>query len=208
MKCYKLTDSDGRTKNNTQWGVGVTVSALGAGRHLCSDGFIHFYTHPLIAVFMNPIHANFTDPQLWEAESSGYEKHEKLKSGSKTLTTIRKISLPEVSMAQRVAFAILCSMEVCKNKKWLSWADAWLSGKDRSSDSADAFHCADASHSANAAAASYAYASVYAAIAACHSANAASSITACHSANAAVDVANNLPINFVSLAEKAMAYVD
>ena len=138
MKCYKLTDKNNQTRNGTQWGHNVSHSAEGKGENLCSDGWIHFYTNPLIALLLNPIHANFSSPKLWEAESSGEELHESLKSGCKTLTTIEEIPLPEISMTQKIAFGILCAKEVFKNKEWNLWADKWLSGEDRTKKSASA----------------------------------------------------------------------
>ena len=68
-KLYKLTDSCGRTRDGTRWGPGVSHSGTGKGE-LCGPGWIHAYEHPLVAVLMNPIHANFQNPRLWEAEES------------------------------------------------------------------------------------------------------------------------------------------
>ena len=101
---YKLTDNVGQTKDNTQWGNNVSHTAKGDGKVLCSDGFIHYYTHPLLAVLLNPIHAKFESPRLWEAEASGKILDEPLKSGCKTLTTIKEIPLPEISRVQRIVF--------------------------------------------------------------------------------------------------------
>ena len=151
MKCYKLTDKNGQTRNDTQWGPNVSHSAEGKGENLCSDGWIHFYTNPLIAILMNPIHANFAQARLWECESSGKELHESLKSGCKTLTTIREIPLPKISMTQRIAFGILCTKEVCKDERWNNWADKWLSGEDRTKKSAAAAAVAAAAAAASAA---------------------------------------------------------
>ena len=97
MKCYKLTDQNHKTRDNTQWGHGVTHTVLGNNTSLCSSSWLHFYTNPLIAVLVNPIHADIRNPVLWEAESSGEELHQKLKSGSKTLTTTRIIELPIIT---------------------------------------------------------------------------------------------------------------
>ena len=35
-----------------------------------------------------------------------------------------------------MAFAILCAKAACKNQEWLDWAGGWLSGAERSEDSA------------------------------------------------------------------------
>jgi hypothetical protein len=162
---------------------------------------------------MNPIHAQFESPRLWEAESSGEELHEQLKSGSKTLTTVRELPLPEVSKTQRIAFGILCAKEVCKHKAWNAWADKWLSGEDRTKESARAAasraayaasraasRAADAAHSAD-------YAAEYAAFAAAYAA-ANSASRAADVADAANSAAANsaAKINFVEIAEKAMNY--
>ena len=94
MKAYKLTDKNGISKGNTQWGPYITHTASGKNNNLCSDGWIHFYTDPVLAVLLNPIHANFSNPKLWECETSGEELHDPFKSGCKTLTTIKEIPLP------------------------------------------------------------------------------------------------------------------
>ena len=186
MKAYKLTDENGQTKNNTQWGPGVSHTANGkTDQPLCSDGWIHFYSNSLVAVFMNPIHANFQSPRLWEAETSGEELHEPLKSGCKTLTTIKEIPVPEVTLTQRIAFGILSVKEVYHDEKWNSWADKWLNGEDRTPKSAAA--------RANAAAAAAAAAAAYAARAAAAAADACAHTAPSH----------NL---IIKLAEEAMTY--
>jgi hypothetical protein len=206
MKCYKLTDENGQTQNKTQWGENVSNSASGeSGQPLCSNGWIHFYTNPFLAVLMNPVHANFKSPRLWEAESSGEELHELLKSGSKTLTTIKEIPLPEISLIQKVAFSILCGKEVYKDKDWTAWADKWLSGEDRTTESAEVANAAAYAAAHAAAHASY-YAAYYAYYAATHCANAAATHCA-NAADAAYYAADaNKNINFVKIVEKSMKY--
>ena len=127
---YKLTDSCGKTHNGTQWGPGISHSGTGEGE-LCGPGWIHAYEHPLVAVLMNPIHANFPNPRLWEAEGEIAIRDGQLKCGCKTLTTIREIPLPAITTEMRVRFAIMCAKEVCADLSWNAWADRWLSGEDR-----------------------------------------------------------------------------
>ena len=134
---YKLTDSDGKTLNGTQWGPGVSHSGTGDGG-LCGPGWIHAYEHPLVAVLMNPIHADFKNPRLWEAEGEIAIRDGQLKCGCKTLTTVREIPLPEITEEMRARFAILCAKEVCADLSWNAWADKWLSGEDRSVEAAKA----------------------------------------------------------------------
>jgi len=129
MKAYKLTDQEGKTRNDTQWGENITHEATGTGIELCSNGWIHFYTDPLIAVLMNPAHASFSNPILWECEVAGDVLHEPLKSGCKRLTTIKQIPLPTVTTNQKVAFGIMCAITVYKEKDYLEWALNWLSSE-------------------------------------------------------------------------------
>ena len=135
VKLYKLTDQDDRTYNNTQWGEGVKHVASGKGE-LCTDGWIHAYTDPLLAVLLNPIHANIQNAHLWEAEGEiGMDDHG-LKVGCASLTTIRRIDVPVVTTEQRVRFTILCARTLYTETTWTTWADAWLSGVDRSAEAA------------------------------------------------------------------------
>jgi hypothetical protein len=127
---YKLTDSCGKTRNGTQWGPGISHSGTGEGK-LCGPGWIHAYEHPLVAVLMNPIHANFKNPRLWEAEGEVGLRDGQLKCGCRTLTTVREIPLPAITTEMRVRFGILCAKEVCAYPAWIAWADKWLSGEDR-----------------------------------------------------------------------------
>jgi len=162
MKAYKLTNTKFQTRNNTQWGENITHTATGSGTELCSDGFIHFYMNPLVAAFVYPLHINWTNPILWECEASGETIHEALKSGCKTLTTIRQVEMVKPTATQLIAFGILCTKKVCHNEAWNLWADRWLSGEDRSKEAAriaaDAVkYIAHAAYDAAYYAATYAY---------------------------------------------------
>jgi hypothetical protein len=131
MKLYKLTDRNGRTHNNTQWGEGITHSGTGEGE-LCGSGWIHAYTDPALAVLLNSNHANFKSPRLWVAEGDVVKNDHGLKVGCRTLTTLYEIPLPDITAEQRVRFAILCARSVYhKNDDWTAWADAWLRGDNR-----------------------------------------------------------------------------
>lgn len=201
MKAYKLTDSENKTRGKMQWGENVTHTVTETSDKLCTDGWIHFYMDPLIAVLLNPAHVYFENPNLWECETSGEHLHEPLQSGCKTLTTIRQIPLPWVTTTQRIAFAILCAKKLCAydtylfcdDVKWNDWADKWLSGEDRSNSSAQAAMVAY-TMSASAGYAAEAAAAVNAALASVHVAWAAK--YAAHDSDA----------DFILIAKEAMTY--
>jgi hypothetical protein len=160
----KLTNKDGYTKNQTLWGENITHEATGSSNQaLCSDGWIHFYEHPLIAVFMNPVHARLNEPRLYSCLIEGeIKKDGQLKSGCKKLTTLSRLPLPVITSEQRIEIGIRCAMIVYKEQHWSLWAQKWLSGEDRTEKSAAAA-CAviDAAYDAvHAAANATAYAAI------------------------------------------------
>lgn len=134
MKLYKLTTADGRTRlgeqNECQWGENITHRGTGKGG-LCGPGFIHAYTDPLLAVMFNPIHADYSNPQLWECEGDVALSDRGTKVGCVSLTTVRRIQLPQVTTEQRVRFGILCALQVYTKPEFVDWAHAWLDGNDR-----------------------------------------------------------------------------
>jgi hypothetical protein len=164
MKLYKLTDASGRTRGGTQWGEGVSHSGTGEGQ-LCGPGYIHAYEHPLLAVLLNPIHAAFDNPRLWEAEGVIALRDGQLKCGCVTLTTTREIPLPQITTEQRVGFAIRSALAVYADPEFMKWAQAWLDGVDRSAYAAHAYAAHAYAARADAAAYAAADAAAYAAAA-------------------------------------------
>jgi hypothetical protein len=146
MKGYKLTRADGTTTgggNVCQWWPGVRHEAKGpATGPLCSSSWIHFYESPLLAVLHNPIHADYRDPILWEIETDGAVKSEgHMKSGARGVTTTCRIPLPQIETKHKIAYAILCALEVFDAPAFRTWAENWLSGADRT-DKAEAAEAA------------------------------------------------------------------
>lgn len=134
-KLCKLTTSDNYTRkgqmNECLWGEGATHSGTGSG-DLCGSGFIHAYEHPLLAVLLNPIHANINSPNLWLCEGEIAKREGELKVGCISLKTIKRITLPQITTEFRVRFAINIALFVYKAPAFVKWAENWLSRKDRS----------------------------------------------------------------------------
>ena len=139
---YKLTDDKDQTYAGCQWGEGVNHTADGQGE-LCSEHWIHAYRDPLLAVMMNPIHGNFdlASAHLWQCEAE-VGADDGTKVGCTSLTTLARMELPVVTSEHRQRFGILCAMEVYHNDSFITWGDAWLSGKDRSPGAARAARAA------------------------------------------------------------------
>jgi hypothetical protein len=127
-----------QTYNNTQWELQQWKETDGEG-DLCSPGWLHYYSDPLLAAFLNPIHAGFAAPRLFQVEVAGKVKEDHgLKLGCTKMRLVKELEMPAVTMEQRVKFGILCALEVCKNITFVQWAANWLDGTDRSKKAADA----------------------------------------------------------------------
>ena len=136
MIVYKLTKQNLQTYGGYQWKPGITRETDGEG-NLCGPGWLHYYHDPLLAVLLNPIHADIANPILWEAEADGLHRDDRgLKGGCTRLTLIRQVDLPQITTEQHVRFGILCAKAVCNDRAWSAWADRWLDGSDRSQESA------------------------------------------------------------------------
>lgn len=108
MKCFKITDENGKSRKHITsgigksltWGPKITNKATGKGENLCSDGFIHWYFTPETAAIFNMIHGAYFKPILWECKTSGKTIEDSwIKGGSKSVTTIKKVTMPEISFA-------------------------------------------------------------------------------------------------------------
>ena len=139
MNVFKLTDANLRTCGGCQWVLGETRRSSGEGE-LCGPGWLHCYRDLIVGLFMNPIHGLFRNPRAFEAEARGNIKDDADgKTGCTELTLTKEIeSVPEITLEQRLRFGILCAREVYHEAKWVRWSERWLSGRDRSWESADA----------------------------------------------------------------------
>ena len=137
MIVYKLTDQKMQTYNGFQWKLGQKRTASGEGS-LCGPGWLHAYESPLVAVLMNPVHANIAEPRLFEAEGKIGKRDGQIKCGCTSLRLVREMPLPEISGAARVRAAIYCAWSVCDKPAWRMWALRWLANEDRSASAAEA----------------------------------------------------------------------
>ena len=137
---YKLTDQNMQTYQGFQWNLGEWRKARGSSeKSLCSNGWLHCYDSPLLAVLHNPIHADISNPRLFEVEVDGDCKNDNgIKCGYKRMRLVREISIPTITTEQKIKYAILCAKQVCFEKEWNMWADNWLSNVDRTSADAHA----------------------------------------------------------------------
>ena len=134
---YKLVSQQYTTQNNTLWrdaqGKWLPVSASGEGSALCTDGVIHFYDHPVLAVLFNPVHSEIRNPRLLKIRPSRLVAHDGLKGGCKYAHAVGELPVPSLSRTQWIEFAIRVALRVYKEPSFRKWAHGWLTDKDRSS---------------------------------------------------------------------------
>ena len=198
-----------QTFNGFQWKIGETKTTSGNSNELCNNQFLHYYHDPLLAILLNPVHANIDNPRLFEVEAEGIHLNDKgLQGGCTQLTLIRELELPKVTTLNRIAFGILCALEVYRETNFVEWANSWLIGEnrnynaaaDRAADTYDAANNADDARAADAAdAAAYAArAAAYADDFAFADDSAFAAAYAAHTADA--------PIHLLAIAKKALTY--
>lgn len=125
--------------NKTEWKLGVPITIDKPGTTMCSDQVLHCYNHPLLASFLNPVHANISNPRLFEIEVDKIVNTDGLKFASKSQTLLQEIGFTQILAEKRVKIAILIAKTVNTEQKWNEWADRWLSGEDRSRESTNKF---------------------------------------------------------------------
>jgi hypothetical protein len=206
-----------KTYNGYQWELHEWKETDGEG-DLCSPGWLHYYSDPLLAAFLNPIHAKFAAPRLFQVEVAGKVKEDHgLKLGCTRMRLVKELEMPAVTTEQRIKFGILCALEVCKDPQFVAWAANWLDGTDRSKEAtaaaadaawaaADAADAAAAAAAADAAAAARAAArAADAAADAAGAADAAWAAADAYAAWAAADAAAGIKdIDLIAIAKKAM----
>ena len=196
---YKLTNQKMQTYKGFQWKLGEWQEAQGGSdKELCSNGWLHCYDSPLLAILHNPIHANIHNPRLFEVEVDGEFKDDKgIKCGYKKMRLVREIPVPKITTEQRIKYAILCVKQIYTGKKWNIWADNWLSNVDRTAATANAIAYATADAAAYDIVYDAANATAYVDVAnaAVYDAAIAAAITA---------AAPSKKINLIELAEESM----
>ena len=126
-----------KTINETHWEVGVPNELPEKNKlTLGLSGLFHYYKHPLLAVIFKDFHGVKYYQHLYQVVPEGRIVERFDKCGSTKLTLVKELEIPEVTNAQKIAFGILCSLETCKEESFVDWAEKWLSGKDRSKESA------------------------------------------------------------------------
>jgi len=175
ITAYKFLTPNLTSYNDFKWEIGETYTIDKPGNTMCSRDVFHCYNHPLLAEFMMPLHLDHeNDYDLYKIEVPEFVNSDGLKFASKSQKVIEKVERPVIINEQRIEIAIRVAKLVCKDVMWNEWADKWLSGEDRSRETAYAdIDCNFNAYAAYSYAASAYAASAYARSAASHAASSA-----------------------------------
>lgn len=216
MRAYKITDENDCTFRGFKWYEGKVYKTNGKGE-LCSSNWIHFYRDKRLAVILNPIQGNYQPLHLWLCEAGGTIKEDNgLKWGCTEFRMIKQVRVPKITLTQKVAFAILCSLKVYTDSEYKEWAEGWLQNKNRTAKAAWAAGAAAWAAAAARAAARAAEAAAEAAAKAAAEAAGAAAGAAAEAAGAAAGAARAVAgaaravrvakINLVRLATECLKY--
>jgi hypothetical protein len=129
---YKLTTQDLITYRYCNWEIGKTNKTTGQPDYLCSSGYLHFYHHPLLSVFLNPIHANIDNPRLFEAEVDGKLLDDfGTKGGCTEMTLVKELEFPNFELKHKFKTAIACASELLGNQELKNDFIEWLNDRTK-----------------------------------------------------------------------------
>jgi len=144
ITAYKFLTPQLTSYHDFKWEIGKEYTINEPGNRLCSKRVFHCYNHPLLAEFVMPLHLFGKDYVLYKIEVPEFVNSDGLKFASKSQKVIEKIERPVITNEQRTEIAIRVAKLVCSDIEWNEWADKWLTGEDRSKESAYASYDYDA----------------------------------------------------------------
>lgn len=136
MRLYKLTDQNMQTFGGFHWELGKVYGPLDGDGPLCSGAWFHAYTSPYLAVLLNPLHGAIPDPRMFVAAGHIGASDFGLKVGCRSLRLTAEMPVPTIPTDARIEFAIRTALRTDATPQFRRWAADWLSGRDRTSESA------------------------------------------------------------------------
>ncbi len=125
MQKYLLTDVNGRSRRGTTIDTKRTNGKRQFGGDVVSQNIWECADTPLLAVMINPLHAECVLPRLFEIRGEFGQQQN-------TIHRIREIGLPKALPEQKLAFAMYCVRSLAPDDAFAAWADRWLANIDRS----------------------------------------------------------------------------
>jgi len=135
MRKFLVADMQGVAANGKRLSVGKTTHGVGAPDDVYSQVAKWCADSPLLAALQHPSFSPNAGQRLfqfdqWQVSVTGDQP--------RAYTVVKELPAPEVTLDQKLAFAMLAVAEVYHDPDYLKWVDAWLTGLDRTAVTAHA----------------------------------------------------------------------
>jgi hypothetical protein len=133
MARYLLTDAENHTWRGSTIYPGRSVYSMNTQNNIVATNASEIGESPLVAIMLNPWHAEVENQKMLELEFSMISM---VKHDPRINLLIRETQTPSVTTDQKIVFALMVIQDVYKNEVFNNWSDNWISGNDRSPESA------------------------------------------------------------------------
>ena len=133
MTRYLLTNAEHETWRGSRVSLGRSVISSKSEDSVIDRNTEELGDSPLVAVMLNPWHAQIDHQKMLELEIGEIEA---IHDNRCIYMTVRETGVPSVTTDQKIVFALMALQEVYQNPVFNEWADGWISGSDRSAESA------------------------------------------------------------------------
>ncbi len=133
MHKFVVSDAQGVAANGTRIEIGKHTHTVGAADDVYSHVAKLSADSPLLAALQNPSNSPDAGKRLfqidqWEVSVTG--------DRPRAYTVIKEVPFQEVSLHQKLVFAMLALAEVYGDPMYAKWSNGWLTGADRSATAA------------------------------------------------------------------------
>ena len=133
MARYLLANIENSTWRGSRILPGHSVFSSKASNTIVAKNATEFGESPLVAIMLNPWHAQLDLPKMLEFQFSQVAL---VKDDPRINMQVREIETPSVTTDQKIVFGLMVLMEVYENESFAEWAEHWICGSDRSAESA------------------------------------------------------------------------
>jgi len=133
MQLYFLADQEGHLADHRVLQCGKFKQAIGSKDDPLARYAGPIHTSPLVAALTHPDSVDGDHNKMFEVNRWKVNVDS---TNPEAYTVVKEVPVPTVTLGQKVAFTVATIREIYHDSDFVQWADDWLSGKDRSVESA------------------------------------------------------------------------
>jgi len=135
MQLYFVADQTGHLADDRVLECGKFKQKIGSAEDPLARYAGPVHTSALVAALTHPDSLSGDSNKMFEVNRWKVNVDA---NNPEAYTVVKEVAVPTVTIGQKVAFAVATVREIYHDSDFATWADDWLSGKDRSADSAKA----------------------------------------------------------------------